>query len=131
MRYILLIATILYVMGAGSLSVSAQNNSLGSDPLFFESLYDIPVMPGLEEVPELSVSFDKPGGRIAEAGATAENLEKQEIFGFYDKALSQMGWQKKEEGRYLREGEQLQIIIEKRPEKTATSRLVRFSLNPL
>lgn len=117
--------------GAGSASVFAQDNFVVSGPLFFESLYDIPVMPGLQEVPELAVSFDKPGGRIAEAGAEAGDLEEPEILGFYDKTLGQMGWQKKAEGSYQREGEQLEIIIEKKAEKTAVSRLVRFSLNPL
>lgn len=131
MRYILLTAIILSLVGTGPSAVFAQDSYVGVEPLFFESLYDIPVMPGLMEVPELAVSFDKPGGRIAEAGAMAGDMSDQEVLGFYDVALPQMGWQKKAVGSYQREGEQLRIVIEKKPAKTGGSRLVRFSLNPL
>jgi hypothetical protein len=36
---------------------------------FFQSVNDIPLMPGLNEITDQEMVFDKPEGRIAEAAA--------------------------------------------------------------
>lgn len=97
---------------------------------FFDTLYDIPLMKGMEELPEMAMSFDKPNGRIAEAGAVVSEVSPQVIIEFYQVALSQMGWEKKAHDggsvRFIRESEELSLFIE----KTGTSTLVRFLLQP-
>lgn len=98
--------------------------------VFFDSLYDVPVMPGLVEVPELSMSFDKPDGRISEASAHYNGAKVQAVFVFYDQSLSQMGWRKQAQGIYTREGEKLSISIEKMQENQGALPLVRFLLEP-
>lgn len=94
---------------------------------FFESLYDVPVMAGLHEEKDMSVSFDKAQGRIAYAYATAPNIRFEDVIIFYDKALGQMGWQKLGSKAYVREQEKLEISLE----KTSTSEVIRFVLQPL
>jgi len=83
---------------------------------FFESLYDVPVMPSLYEVKDMAISFDKPRGRIAYAGAQADNsLSQAEIIAFYDKVLPQMGWHKLDDMaksyEYGRESERLRLFF--------------------
>ena len=100
--------------------------SYAAESMFFESLYDVPIMPGLEEVPEMAMSFDKPDGRISQAAAIAPQVERQDIMAFYQESLPQMGWQPSGHNHYVREGEELEISIE----KTEASQIVRFLLKP-
>jgi len=79
--------------------------------VFFEALYDVPVMAGLEEVPELSMKFHKPDRRISQAGALAKNISKNEILAFYAATLPQMGWSKIQLNQYDRDGERLTILV--------------------
>ncbi len=93
---------------------------------FFGALYDVPIMPGLEEAPDQAVLFDKPDGRIAEAVATTRTLSAARIEDFYAESLPQLGWKKTASGYYQREGESLRYTIEKKPPLT----IVRFALEP-
>ncbi len=65
-------------------------------------------MPGLTEVPDAGVAFDKPSGRIVSAfahgGVTGERVRR-----FYADTLPQLGWQRLKAGVYAREGEVLEI----------------------
>lgn len=97
-----------------------------AEPLFFESLYDVPVMSGLTEVTEMSLSFDKVDGRIAYAAAVSENIDENAVLTFYGKALPQMGWQRITSKIFKREKEKLEISFE----KVNTMNLVKFSLRP-
>ena len=122
MRYsFLLIST--FVTCISFSAVMAQD---GMGPRFFDSLYDIPLMPKMEEVPEMALSFDKPDGRISQAGGLVKQSSLQEIMSFYDRSLEQMGWYKKAQGQYAREGDKLDIFVE----KSNTYYLVSFSLSP-
>lgn len=93
---------------------------------FFETLYDVPVMKGLQEIPERALSFDLPDGRIAEAAALAQNTPEKDIMAFYDVSLFQMGWQEKAANIYVREGEELSISYD----KSGSSLVVTFRLKP-
>ena len=106
-----------------------------AEDLFFDSLYDVPVMEGLSEIPDQSFSFDKPDGRISQAAAVvASGTPKSAVFGFYDTALGQMGWEKQEQGIYTREGEKLTLSADEIPpksqEKQGASLIIRFLLEP-
>ncbi len=79
---------------------------------FFDSLYDVPRMPGLKEIPELSLNFESPQGRVAEAGATFSGINAPDILRFYQQILPSFGWQAQGDGFFLREGEILHIVID-------------------
>ncbi len=102
---------------------------------FFESLYDVPIMSGLEEAPELALSFDKPDGRISQAGGYSKTAKEADIFKFYDLALVQMGWKRAGTGVYIRERERLELSVEeitgKAQEKQEGLLFVKFLLKPL
>ena len=99
-----------------TLCVAVPLQAQAQEPRFFESLYDVPVMPNMVELPDMTVSFDKPHGRIAYVGAQApSNLHSTEIIAFYDKTLPQMGWKLvKAQGsvrEYNRKGEDLRLFF--------------------
>ena len=93
--------------------------------VFLKAIADLPLMPGLEEVEDASVVFDKPSGRIVEAFAKGA-VGRSDVAGFYDKTLPQLGWQAEGGGSYWREGERLTLDV------TESGRLltVRFTLAP-
>ena len=86
---------------------------------------DLPLMDGLKQSEDAAVSFDSPGGRILEAYAQSERIEKQKVMEFYDKTLPQLGWTrlKKKKNSYTREGEELTISVD-----DGTPATVRFEL---
>lgn len=85
---------------------------------FMAGFEDLPLMDGLKQAEEASVSFDTPSGRIIEAYAESEKIGKQQIVDFYDKTLPQLGWKRRRASAktaspsYVREGEELTISIE-------------------
>ena len=93
---------------------------------FFEALYDVPVMPGLEELPDQALLFDKPDGRIASVVAASKALAEADIRRFYEDTLTQMGWKKITQNQYVRGADRLSLDIVKRPPLT----VVHFTLEP-
>ena len=77
---------------------------------FVAGIEDLPLMPGLAEVRDAGVVFDKPGGRIVEAYAEGA-VRRAEVIGFYRQTLPQLGWQSAGDTAYRREGERLEIVI--------------------
>lgn len=98
-----------------------------SKPVFFEALYDVPVMPGLEEAKDQAMLFDKPDGRIASVVAVSENLSAGEVSRFYADSLPQLGWKKTSENQYVRDKDQLYMEVVKKPPLT----IVHFTLQPV
>ncbi len=86
---------------------------------------DLPLMPGLEEMKESGLVFDKPSGRIVEAYA-AGPVTSGEIMRFYEQTLPQLGWRSDRRGGYLREGERLQLTLTEASDKVT----VQFRLHP-
>ena len=90
---------------------------------------DLPLMDGLKQAEDASVSFDSPSGRIIEAYAQSNTISKQKIADFYNKTLPQLGWSrisgkgKAASVSYTREGEMLTISID-----DGTPASVRFEL---
>lgn len=78
---------------------------------FFETLYDVPVMPGMTELPDKALVFDKPDGRIAQAGAAGKGVTGQGIRAFYAASLPQLGWAPIGGDSYAREGEKLVLSV--------------------
>ncbi len=90
---------------------------------------DLPLMDGLKQSEDAALSFDSPGGRIVEAYAQSEKIEKQKVMEFYDKTLPQLGWSRLKKKTpassfsYVREGEELTISVD-----DGTPATVRFEL---
>jgi hypothetical protein len=79
---------------------------------FFTSIQDMPLMPGLVELTDQTVMFDKPEGRIIESVAEIESASQPEISRYYETALPQLGWSRVAADSYVREGESLKISFE-------------------
>lgn len=112
-----LVALILFPVAA-----HAQN----AKPVFFEALYDVPVMPGLEELKDQAMLFDKPDGRIASVVAASRSLSGAQIIRFYEEALPQLGWKKFKQNQYIRGKDRLVMDVTKTPPLT----VVHFTLSP-
>lgn len=75
---------------------------------FLSTAADVPLMPGLSEVRDVGVIFDKPGGRIVEAYAVGP-VASAGVEQFYGETLPQLGWQRTGRLRFEREEERLEI----------------------
>ncbi len=69
---------------------------------------DLTLMPGLGEVPDAGVVFDKPSGRIVEAYAEGA-VSRAAVTAFYISTLPNLGWRAKAEALFQREGELLRL----------------------
>ncbi len=79
-------------------------------PAFFESAADIPLMPGLYELPDSGFVFDQPEGRVVELAAEG-NVRENDIKSFYNNMLPQLGWIPEVQDRYSRHGESLRVSV--------------------
>ncbi len=113
-------AAALIVLGL-SFGGAAQQGSGG----FVGGVEDLPLMPGLVEVAEARMVFDKPGGRIVEAFAVGR-ASAAAVREFYDQALPQLGWRRLSGGGYGREDEILTLDIGAEGDEVT----VRFSISP-
>ena len=95
-------------------------------PQFVPAIEDLPLMPGLEPVPNEEMVFVTPrAGRIAES--TAEGpVDIDRVYWFYRRTLPQLGWQMADMRNYLRDNEHLRIDAHA-DGKTTT---VRFTVKP-
>lgn len=98
--------------------VAAPAGAQAQEPRFFSELNDIPLMPGLYELAEDTVVFDKPEGRIIESAAASETETINKINEFYDSALPQLGWIRVAApdggAAYIRQDEALRLRLETR-----------------
>ena len=92
---------------------------------FLSSASDLPLMPGLSEVLDAGVIFDKPDGRIVEAYAVGP-VASSAVERFYGETLPQLGWQRAGGLTFEREGERLEIGLGGRD----GSLTVRFHVTP-
>ena len=115
----------LIAIGVGLLAVPSQ----AQDPGFIEQVTDLPLMPGLSEVKDAGVVFDKPDGRIVEAYAEGD-LKRDAVIGFYSDTLPQLGWTKAKAAgaaaTFRREGENLALDFL----DGGGALVVRFTLTP-
>lgn len=75
---------------------------------FMAGVADLPLMPGLAEVPDAGVVFDKPAGRIVEAYAEGA-VSRAAVIAFYLGTLPNLGWRAKADALFQREGEVLRL----------------------
>ena len=72
------------------LLLASARTGLASD-VFVEGFTDLPLMPGLEQIPDASLAFDSASGRIIVAFARGP-LPIAGIQSFYAETLGQLGW---------------------------------------
>lgn len=92
---------------------------------FMAGVADLPLMPGLAEVLDAGVVFDKPAGRIVEAYAQGA-VSRAAVTAFYISTLPNLGWRAKAEALFQREGELLRLGFM----GDDGALVVRFSLQP-
>ena len=117
---------VLSVLLLAGLFVSAPTAARAQEGGFIAEVADLPLMPGLAEVADAGVVFDKPDGRIVEAYAEGA-VERAAVLAFYDDTLAQLGWRPAgATGRFRREGENLAIDFL----DGGGPLIVRFTLTP-
>lgn len=104
MKKFTLIALLLSLLVSGCASCAQAEQTV-----FFSALQDVPLMPGLAELSEQTVIFDKPGGRIIESVADMGRLSRDEVLSYYAGSLPQFGWIPEGRGRFVRDSEALEI----------------------
>jgi hypothetical protein len=87
---------------------------------------DVPLMEGIELV-EDPIIFDKPEGRLITLQAQG-GVSQEDVSQFYAKTLPNLGWKKKADSLYVREGESLKISFEHSENKKV---LVTFEIAPI
>lgn len=87
-----------------------------TEQTLFMNLNDIPLMPGLEELPDHTLIFDKPGGRIIESAMVAQDLDRESIESFYNQTLPQLGWVRIARNSFIRRNEKLYLSVEEEEE---------------
>jgi hypothetical protein len=103
-----------------------SGSALADTPRFFSVISDVPLMPGLAEIGDQSVVFDKPGGRFAESVADLGGQSGESVAAYYASSLPQFGWSAVGQNRYSRDGEVLVFEFE----QTQSRGFVRVSLSP-
>jgi hypothetical protein len=93
----------------GLLAVFLLIAPLSAGDAFVEGFEDLPLAPGLVNVPEAGTGFDKPTGRIVVAYASGKT-NRAAVEKFYSSTLPQLGWTR-QGSAYLREGERLTIEV--------------------
>ena len=92
---------------------------------FINGFNDVPLMLGMTEAIESNVVFDTVQGRILVSFARSRE-SKDKIIAFYEESLTQLGWEMKEDGRFVRGVEILNVDFFPDGEYL----VVRFSLEP-
>ncbi len=101
-------AVLLGLILLGGVLVPGTAPLRAEEAQFVAGVEDLPLMPGLSEVPGAGVVFDKPSGRFVEAyavGSVAAGLVQD----FYAQTLPQLGWQRASSGAFQRDGERLTL----------------------
>jgi hypothetical protein len=92
---------------------------------FVAGTEDVPLMPGLKPLPNSSVVFDKPEGRIVEARAEGPTT-RAKVEAFYAASLPPLGWRAAGPDQWRRDAERLRLDFAAAHGKLA----VGFTLSP-
>lgn len=96
----------------------------------YVSVYeDLPLMPGLTELPGSALSFDTPAGRIIEVYAQGSG-DLAAVVQFYDSALPQLGWTRLADQAWRRDQEVLRLSVSPNGRKGGNPNLIHFSVAP-
>lgn len=104
-RIAAMLMSALLVLAAPVAPAAAQG------PVYLADVDDLPLAPGLTEVPDARVAFDKPGGRIVQAVASGRT-DPAGVRAFYAETLPALGWQPGAEQTWTRGTETLRVNVE-------------------
>jgi hypothetical protein len=111
-------------VGAMSVPFGTPPRGEGSSGEFIAGVEDLPLMPGMREIPTAGLAFDSTGGRIVEAYASGP-VRRDAVLAFYAETLPQLGWTADADTRFRRRGEVLVLEFLRSDPLT-----VRFTLVP-
>ena len=94
-------------IGVGTLNAHAQA------PVFFTDVPDVPLMAGLQELPDETVEFYRPDGRVVEFFAAFAGVDQERVRAFYFQTLPQFGWHHAGGDRYFRTQEVLELSFDR------------------
>lgn len=92
---------------------------------YFSYMEDIPVMPGLMELPEEGAVYDKPEGRIVSLVAISRSLPPGAAQNYYAEILPALGWVQRGPSLYKRGNDELELKITEYGNMTMVEILVR------
>ncbi len=118
------LAALSLILTLGAVSVDSAARAEGH-AAYLAAVADLPLMPGLAEVPGAGLVFDQPSGRIVEAYAQGA-VSRAAVRAFYRDTLPNLGWRAKAEALFQREGEELRLDIS----GDDGALVVRFTLQP-
>ncbi len=116
--------TLCLILALGAVSLDSGARAEGH-AAYLAAVVDLPLMPGLAEVPGVGLVFDQPSGRIVEAYAQGA-VSRAAVRAFYFDTLPNLGWRAKAEALFQREGEELRLDIS----GDDGALVVRFTLQP-
>ena len=96
---------------------------------FLSVVEDLPLMDGLAEVEGSAMIFSTLQGRIVEVSATSisgNRIGRENVLGFYEHTLPQLGWAPAEAVNWISENEKLSLTVTVDVDKL----IVQFSLTP-
>lgn len=83
-----------------------------NEALFFSTIQDMPLMPGMQELDDQTLTFDKPEGRIVESVAAIQSGSRESVSAFYNDTLPQFGWMRIADNSFVRGDEELRMDFE-------------------
>lgn len=107
---------------------SAQNSVDAQETAFFLQIEDMPLMPGLTELTDETISYDKPEGRIIESYAIMEDISRAQVTLYYKATLPQFGWGAVKENVFFRGREYLELSFVERAGKSFLRVMVKPTL---
>ncbi len=124
---IVAVLSLVLTLGAVAFEVSPGDRGARAEghAAYLAAVADLPLMPGLAEVPGAGLVFDQPSGRIVEAYAEGR-VSRAAVTRFYLDTLPNLGWRAKAETLFQREGEELRLDIS----GDDGALIVRFTLQP-
>ncbi len=123
-RFIYMFLGSLILLSFSAFPASAQ--SPVPQTQYFSSIPDLPLMEGLNELPEETLTFDKPEGRIIEVYALMEGLSREDVLVFYRGTLPQLGWTPDGQTRFYRKDEYLDLEFKAGP----SGDILKFMVSP-
>lgn len=111
-RNILVVAALIFTCVSGPVFAAENVQGATTPARFFSSMQDVPLVTGLSELSDQTVTFDKPEGRIIESVAEIESGSFDSVKKSYETTLPQLGWNKIAENSYARENEFLHLNFE-------------------
>ncbi|MAQ71627.1 MAG: hypothetical protein CL565_05490 [Alphaproteobacteria bacterium] len=119
----LIVTTIIFLC---SLPVKADTPPV----TYISALPTVPLMPGLEEVGNSEVLFDKAEGRIAAIDAYGFDLKEQNVKNYYREVLPELGWVETDNMVFSRQNEVLAIRLNTKTLDRRSGVTVTFDLQP-